>query len=136
MNESNQSPDVAAELTLLATWIDGLLAEETWDRQSITKQASARIKEIATAAADAGAQARRVLDEAIAAYVREFEDRIDAGADASRAEGGEPVPVEEFEAEFGDAPRAAGDAPRRPTGDRAAGGGTSRRPGGLRGVRG
>lgn len=94
--------DVAAQLTLLVVWIDTLLAEETADRQAIAEQASARIKEIATAAADSQAQARRVLDEAIAAYVRDVEDRIDAGTEAAGAEGGEPVPVEEFEAEFGD----------------------------------
>jgi len=60
--------DVAAQLTLLATWIDGLLADETADRQTIAEQASARIKGLAAAAADSEAQARRVLDEAIAAY--------------------------------------------------------------------
>ena len=60
--------DVAAQLTLLATWIDGLLADDTADRQTIAEQASARIKSVAAAERDSEAQARRVLDEAIAAY--------------------------------------------------------------------
>ena len=85
MTESNHpTPDVAAELTLLAAWMDGLLAEETADRQSIAEQASARVKEIATAAADTQAQMRRVLDEA-----------IDAAVAAAVAVYGERVRVEE-----------------------------------------
>lgn len=48
MTESNQSPDIAAELIRLASFIDQQLDDETASRQYIAEQALERIQDIVT----------------------------------------------------------------------------------------
>ncbi len=71
-------------LTVLAGWIDAQLSDETASRQYTAEQASARIKDIVLAMRAAQ------------------EDRDDlADAEAVVAGPGEPIPLEDLQAEFG-----------------------------------
>jgi hypothetical protein len=57
--------DVAAQLTLLAAWIDGLMADETASRQAIAEEASARLKDITRAYLSAGERATPAAGEPV-----------------------------------------------------------------------